>query len=335
MTATIAPTATPKFIQTGNFDKVKLLHTISETKVINSYAFSPDSDFLAYAGQFGAINVVDLTTGQLVAEVPTVDQITTLGWSPSGRYLAAGIVLGQVMVVDTQNWQEVAFFQSGNRNAISKVGWSSDDLMVVGISGSGNNIPSTVYSWQFSQGTLITEGLTNPVFYNNQTCWDSDSRIISIIGYPDKSRTPYWVLFDFESGLVLNQRALKFAANRTFCNSTTGEILLLENRSNGTTVVVNAETEQDIAALPSEGEYSGFCLSSETTILARRNKDHITLTEFFTSENIGEIPIDAPYTRNVEWSPDCSKLAFQVRTNLVVGTYGDTYDPTIEIWGLP
>jgi WD40 repeat protein len=138
----------------------EILHDLYAGGMINDAAWSPDGTLLASAiiRNLGGpdelrkyeVNVWDVATEQLIAELEADSVIFTVAWSPDGNRLAS-TGWAQTTVWDTQTWTPLV--QMGEPSYMPttfRVAWSPDGTRVVTPGSDG-----LAYIWDATTGSLL------------------------------------------------------------------------------------------------------------------------------------------------------------------------------------
>ncbi|MEV0675208.1 TIR domain-containing protein [Actinosynnema sp. NPDC050436] len=99
-----------------------LQEATSSHRDLHNAALAPDGGLVATAGT--TVRLWDTTTGDLVRESPPLATVAALSWSPDGRWLATGGVLGSLVVWDRDTLTAQEF--PGQAETVRALSWSSD-----------------------------------------------------------------------------------------------------------------------------------------------------------------------------------------------------------------
>jgi WD40 repeat protein len=97
-------------------------------------AVSPDGGTLAVG--MDAVRLFDADSGNMqhVCELPDVDFVTSVKFSPDGRYIAAGTRRGTLSVWGAPGWSLIAQLSTGGEQ--TQVAFSPDSRLLIGVGGS-------------------------------------------------------------------------------------------------------------------------------------------------------------------------------------------------------
>jgi WD40 repeat protein len=121
---------------------------------LGALAFSPDGKFLVGGGsQMDPANRLDdgvlilwnAETGErerLLTSAMAGERILSLAWSGDGRWLAAGMYSGRIVLWDMGNLKPVADLD-GHQDSVIGLGWSPDDTLLA-----SNSQDGTVLMWE-------------------------------------------------------------------------------------------------------------------------------------------------------------------------------------------
>lgn len=115
------------------------------TDAIGAIGVHPGGRLAALAVDGGTIEVVDLTTGQLVEKLDPGDRFrerlsfSQLAFAPNGRWLAAATYSGQIVVWDARSWQQHSTREAVAGFAVGSLGFTPDsELLIVGGAGTAS-----------------------------------------------------------------------------------------------------------------------------------------------------------------------------------------------------
>jgi WD40 repeat protein len=136
-------------------------------------AFSPDGTLLA-ASAATEIVVYDVATWKEVVRQPQEAWLGTLVFSPDGRNLVGGSEDGNIVVIDTETWEQSAVL-SGHRGKIKDVDVSPDGRLIASADSTG-----LVRIWNLStgealQGIPLSEQVQNVEFVDERHLFVTDS----------------------------------------------------------------------------------------------------------------------------------------------------------------
>ena len=88
-----------------------LIETLTQAiNNVNSVVFSPNGDYLAFAGNDSDIFIIQTSNWTEISESPITDEssiIHSISFSPDGNYLALASEWSNVRVFDTSNWEQI------------------------------------------------------------------------------------------------------------------------------------------------------------------------------------------------------------------------------------
>ena len=99
----------------------------------NATAFSPDGTQIALAGGYlpGVVWVIDIATGDVRKLTRPGLALTSVAWSPEGRYIAAGGWESDVPVWDARGGRQPRFILTGHTDSAHWLDWSPDSSTLV------------------------------------------------------------------------------------------------------------------------------------------------------------------------------------------------------------
>ncbi len=116
-----------------------------------SLDWSPDSAFLVSCEeQDHALHLWSPETGDLIERIPLSifstkpAQVTTVRWSPTGKYIAAGCGDGTVQMVDVESLRHCWTYRSA-QNSLNALAWSPDGSR---LASAGSGWKQWVEVWQ-------------------------------------------------------------------------------------------------------------------------------------------------------------------------------------------
>jgi WD40 repeat protein len=128
-----------EFEEDGNSEKVilwdlfaqKVLHTVDMKEATpHCAAFSLDSKLLAIGDWDGNVNLLDVSTEQIIATLPHDDWVWSLGFSPDGTRLVSSSGDGVVRIWDLDSREVLASIDLCHGKAVRSVAWSPDGKMI-------------------------------------------------------------------------------------------------------------------------------------------------------------------------------------------------------------
>jgi WD40 repeat protein len=154
-------------------------------------AWSPDSEKLAVANADSSVQVWDVRTGSLVANLlGHTAGAASVTWSPDGSRVASAGVDGTIRIWDVSPQRMIRVLQFDER-PVRAVGWSPDGSKLVS---AGSE--SGLHIWDPNTGTLLANGDVSTVL-NGSVSWSKDS-IAFFLSSP--------VLYDGATAEVLSVR---------------------------------------------------------------------------------------------------------------------------------
>ncbi|MCA9262750.1 MAG: serine/threonine protein kinase [Planctomycetales bacterium] len=127
-------------------------HTIpAHEGFIHAVAFAPDEQFLASAGQDGAVRIWEIESGKQHAELLSGVLLWSMDWSPNGAYLAVGDAAGGLQLWHARQHHRLHTL-AAHRATIVDIAFSPDSSLVA--TASQDNLARV---WDVSSGTLTRE----------------------------------------------------------------------------------------------------------------------------------------------------------------------------------
>ncbi len=110
---------------------------------VNRLVVNPVANWLAYGAVDGATRILDLETGEQIADF-TLDRrpILALAFDPNGQQLAVGDGEGYIMVIDAAAWKIARDFRATQRGPIWALAFSPDGQNI-----HAGGIEDILYSW--------------------------------------------------------------------------------------------------------------------------------------------------------------------------------------------
>ncbi|KAG0002585.1 hypothetical protein BGZ65_002528 [Modicella reniformis] len=113
--------------------KLSAVHTLSDNKgTITKLAFNPEGDLLAAGDSAGKIILYDATTGKTVTQhwAFHTARITSIGWSPSGRYAVSGSLDTNVYVWSRESPSKRITILNAHAQGVSGTVFVDEDTIV-------------------------------------------------------------------------------------------------------------------------------------------------------------------------------------------------------------
>jgi len=113
--------------------KLTAVHTLSKNKgAITVLAFNPEGNLLAAGDSAGKVYVYDVGTGEVKIEhwVFHTARVTSLNWSPSGRYAVSGSLDTNVFVWSTEKTMKRIAIPNAHALGVSGTAFLDDETVV-------------------------------------------------------------------------------------------------------------------------------------------------------------------------------------------------------------
>ncbi|KAG9322246.1 hypothetical protein KVV02_003162 [Mortierella alpina] len=121
------------YIMSLDGTKLTAVHTLSKNKgAVTVLAFNPEGNLLAAGDSAGKIYVYDVATGEAKIEhwVFHTARVTSLNWSPSGRYAVSGSLDTNVYVWSTEKTMKKIAILNAHALGVSGTSFLDDDTVV-------------------------------------------------------------------------------------------------------------------------------------------------------------------------------------------------------------
>jgi WD40 repeat protein len=123
---------------------------LSEGTLVNSVAFSPNSQTLAAGEQGGDVGLWNTATRQRIATLSEGSTVNSVAFSPNGQTLAVGDEGGDVGLWDTAGGQRIATLSEGS--TVNSVAFSPNgQTLAVGVnSGTTELVDERIWNWNLT-----------------------------------------------------------------------------------------------------------------------------------------------------------------------------------------
>ncbi|KAF9178422.1 hypothetical protein BGZ50_007745 [Haplosporangium sp. Z 11] len=121
------------YIMNLNGTKLTAVHTLSKNKgAITALAFNPEGSLLAAGDSAGKIHVFDVASGEAVIQhwVFHTARITSINWSPSGRYAVSGSLDTNIFVWSREKTMKKIAILNAHSLSVSGAAFIDEDTIV-------------------------------------------------------------------------------------------------------------------------------------------------------------------------------------------------------------
>ena len=253
---------------TGIKSAKKLLDISQHTGAL---ALNPPGDIIITAELDKGISFNDTNTMNLINRINCGGRVLCVAWSPDGKYIAAGMKSGEVLIIDPNIYQFIKEIKS-HSDDVSAVSFNRTSNKI--ISGSGD-YTAIIYS---AHNLAIIKTLKGHKDWIYCSVFLHDDRVIT--GSADKTIR----VWDVE-GNVVNIIKEHSDYVRSLAVSSDGMLLVSGGRDNNL-CIYSINTSQLIASVTCAGYVSSLCFLDNNIILAGIHKSEIISVDAQTGKVI-------------------------------------------------
>ena len=293
----------------GENGTVEIVDVPQATQVgdVIAVSWSPDGSMIAGAGQSGILRIWDAATGALIQEFQGITGgVNSVAWSPNSTRVASGGFDTIVRVWDVSTGQLLAAL-TGHDGSVKVVAWSPDGSQIASASFSPSSVEDSLRVWDGNTYQLI--GHRNAGLITDMA-WNPLGNEVATASFNQfLSIRPITSAGTIETSRVAVEGdaprwsvAWNSDGSLLATGDETGKIEILDTSTGNQTAVLVGHTDLVNALAWRPGDTKLASASEDNTIL---------VWDTSTGQVVNTIPIEKEaFTTSIAWSPDGTQLAY-------------------------